>query len=195
MDRGAKPGYSPRGCKELDMTKQRKLSVSLFFHRNLNEIICVITCLVFIAKAMLHMVCVFICQRRLMIAAVTNTPRVSVAYIRGCFFHWHQDRIQANLGDAIFHITSKGLSPLPCCMSTIFSYCSVAKLCPTLCNPMKCSRLPCPSLSPGVCSNSCPLCLWCHPAISFSITPFSPSPQSFPALGSFPMNQLLASGS
>ena len=39
MDRGAKPGYSPWGCKELDMTKQRKLSVSLFFHRNLNEII------------------------------------------------------------------------------------------------------------------------------------------------------------
>ena len=118
-------------------------------------------------------------------------PRVSVAYIRGSFFHWHYNRIQADLGDAIFHITSKGLRPPPCCMSTIFSFCSVAKLCPALCDPMNCSRLPCPSLSPGVCSDSCPLCLWCHPAISSSFTPFSSSPQSFPALGSFPMNWLL----
>ena len=67
--------------------RDQKLSVSLFFHPYFSEIICVVTCLVFIAKAMLHMVCVFICQRRLMIAAVTNTPRVSVAYIRGSFFH------------------------------------------------------------------------------------------------------------
>ena len=41
------------------------------------------------------------------------------------------------------------------------------------------TRLPCPSLSPGVCSNSCPLSRWCHPTISSSITPFS-CPQSFP---------------
>ena len=84
MDRGAWPGYSPWGYKELDMTKQLKLS--LLFHPYFSEIICVVTCLVFIAKAVLHMICVFICQRRLMIAAVTNTPRVSVAYIRGSFF-------------------------------------------------------------------------------------------------------------
>ena len=55
-------------------------------------------------------------------------------------------------------------------------------------------RLPCPSPSPGVCSNSCPLSRWCHPAISSSVVPFSSRPQSFPASGSFPMGQLFASG-
>ena len=42
------------------------------------------------------------------------------------------------------------------------------------------ARLPCPSLSPGVCSNSCPLIRWYHRSISFSVIPFS-CPQSFPA--------------
>ena len=42
-------------------------------------------------------------------------------------------------------------------------------------------RLPCLSLSPRVCSNSCPLRWWCHWTISSSVTPFSSCPQSFPA--------------
>ena len=49
------------------------------------------------------------------------------------------------------------------------------------------------SLSPGVCSNSCPLCLWCYPTISSSVPPFSSCPQSFPASGSFPISQFFAS--
>ena len=49
------------------------------------------------------------------------------------------------------------------------------------------ARLPCPSLSPTACSNSCPLSQWCHPTVSSSIIPFSSCLQSFPALGSFPM--------
>ena len=53
------------------------------------------------------------------------------------------------------------------------------------------TRLSCPSLSPGVCSNSCPLSQWCHPAISSSvIIPFSSYLQSFPASGSFLMSRL-----
>ena len=56
------------------------------------------------------------------------------------------------------------------------------------------ARLPCPLLSPGVCSNSCPLSRWCHPAISSSVAPFSSCPQSFLASGSFPMSRFLASG-
>ena len=56
------------------------------------------------------------------------------------------------------------------------------------------SRLPCPSLSPRVCSNSCPLSQWWHPTISFSVTPFSSCSQSFPASESFLMSQLFASG-
>ena len=56
------------------------------------------------------------------------------------------------------------------------------------------ARLPCPSLSPEVWTNSCPLSWWCHPTISSSAAPFS-CPQSFPASGYFPMSRLFASGS
>ena len=52
------------------------------------------------------------------------------------------------------------------------------------------TRLPCLSLSLGVCSNSCPLSQWCYPAISSSVTPFTSCPQSFPASGSFPISWL-----
>jgi len=50
------------------------------------------------------------------------------------------------------------------------------------------ARLPCPSPSPGPCTNSCPLSQWCHPTIL--VVPFSSCPQSFPASGFFPMNWL-----
>ena len=50
------------------------------------------------------------------------------------------------------------------------------------------------SLSPAVCSNSCPLSRWCHPTSS-SVAPFSFGPQSFPASGSFPKSWLFTSGS
>ena len=56
------------------------------------------------------------------------------------------------------------------------------------------TRLPCPSLSPRVCSDSCPSSWWCHPTISSSVTPFSSWLQSFPASGSFPMSRLFTSG-
>ena len=55
-------------------------------------------------------------------------------------------------------------------------------------------RPPCPSPTPGVYPNPCPLSWWCHPAISFSVIPFSCCPQSFPALGSFPVSQLFTWG-
>ena len=55
------------------------------------------------------------------------------------------------------------------------------------------ARLLCPSLSPRVCSNSCPLSQWCHPTISSSVTSFSSCPQSFPTSGSFPMSWLFTS--
>ena len=56
------------------------------------------------------------------------------------------------------------------------------------------TRLPYPTLSPWVCSNSWPLSRWCHPTISSSVAPFSSCPQSFPASGSFPVGQLFTSG-
>ena len=54
-------------------------------------------------------------------------------------------------------------------------------------------RLPCPSLYPGPCSNSSPLCWWCHTTISTSIVPFSSCLQIFPASESFPGSQLFSS--
>ena len=56
------------------------------------------------------------------------------------------------------------------------------------------ARLPCPSPSPRVHSNSCPLSQWCHPAISPSVVPFSSCLQYFPASGFFQMSQFFASG-
>ena len=56
------------------------------------------------------------------------------------------------------------------------------------------ARLPCPSPTPGACSNSCPSSRWCHPTISSSVIPFSSCLQSFPASRPFPMNQFFTSG-
>ena len=56
------------------------------------------------------------------------------------------------------------------------------------------SRLPCPSPTPGTCSNSCPSSRWCHPTISSSIIPFFSCLQSFPASGCLPMCQFFTSG-
>ena len=56
------------------------------------------------------------------------------------------------------------------------------------------TRLPCPSPTPGACSNSCPLSRWCHPTISSSVILFSSCHQSFPASGSFPVSWLFTSG-
>ena len=56
------------------------------------------------------------------------------------------------------------------------------------------TSLPCPSLSLGICSNSCLLSRGCHPTISSSVPPFSSCLQSFPASGSLPMSQFFLSG-
>ena len=56
------------------------------------------------------------------------------------------------------------------------------------------TRPPCPSPTPGVYLNSCPLSQWCHPTISFSVIPFSSHLQSFPTSGSFQTSQLFSSG-
>ena len=56
------------------------------------------------------------------------------------------------------------------------------------------ARLPCPLLSPRICSKSCPLSQWYHPTTSSSVTSFSSWLQHFQASGSFPMSQFFASG-
>ena len=61
------------------------------------------------------------------------------------------------------------------------------------CEPQH-GRPPCPSSTPGVHPNPCPLSWWCHPTISSSAIPFSFCLQSFPASWSFPMSWLFTSG-
>ena len=56
------------------------------------------------------------------------------------------------------------------------------------------TRPPCPSPTPGIHRNPCPLCRWCHPTISSFVVPFSSCPHSFPASGSFQMSQFFVSG-
>ena len=56
------------------------------------------------------------------------------------------------------------------------------------------ARPPCPSPTPGVYTNPCPLSQWCHPTIPSSVIPFSSCLQSFPVSGSFQMSQLFTSG-
>ena len=82
------------------------------------------------------------------------------------------------------------------CWFNDYCCCSVAKSCLTLWDPTDAAHqasLFC-TLSPRVYSNSSPLNRWCHPTSSSGI-PFSSHLQSFPASGSFPMNQFFTSGS
>ena len=56
------------------------------------------------------------------------------------------------------------------------------------------TRLPCPSPSPGACSDSCPLSQWCHPTISSSVVPLSSFLQPFPVSGTFPSQVFTSCG-
>ena len=89
---------------------------------------------------------------------------------------------------ADFHSYVYTLTHLCCCCF------SVTNLCLTLQpHELQHARLPWPSLSAGVCSDSCPMIQWCHTTISSPVAPFSWL-QSFPASGAFPMSQFFASG-
>ena len=82
-----------------------------------------------------------------------------------------------------------GIWDLFCCwFLVLLHYCTVKK------NGLQHTRLPCPSQSSGICSNSCSLSQWGHPTISSSVVPFSSCPQSFQIPGSFPMSWVFASG-
>ena len=72
--------------------------------------------------------------------------------------------------------------------------CSITKSCQTLWpHGLQHARLPCPSPTPEVHSDSRPSSQWCHPTISSSVIPFS-CPKSFPASESFPVSRLITSG-
>ena len=73
---------------------------------------------------------------------------------------------------------------------------SVTQSCPTLCNPMDCSRpgLPVHHQLLELVQTLVPSTRWCHPTISSSVVPFSSCPQSFSESGSFPMSWFFTSG-
>ena len=76
---------------------------------------------------------------------------------------------------------------------------SVQFRCSVICNSLQPhglqhAKLPCPSPTPGACSNSCSLSRWCHPTILSSATLFSSSLQSLPTSGSFPTSRFFSSG-
>ena len=78
---------------------------------------------------------------------------------------------------------------------SIASISSVAHLCLTLgCHGLQHNRLPCPSGTPRVYTNSCSSSQWCHQTISSSVVRFSSYLQYFPASGSFQMSQFFVSG-
>ena len=112
---------------------------------------------------------------------------------------WEKDRVSCffyiSFCISIYLLAVLGLH---CCECFSHSDCcfSVAKLYLTLCDPhrLQHARLPCPSLSPRVCSSSCPLSRWWYLTISSSATLFSSCHQSIPASGSLPVSQLFASG-
>ena len=80
-------------------------------------------------------------------------------------------------------------------MELLSFWCSVPQLCPTLwLHGLQHARLSCPSLTPGICSNSGPLSQWCYLTILSSVIPFSSCFQSCPAPGSFLMSGLFTSG-
>ena len=78
--------------------------------------------------------------------------------------------------------------PRQCCCC-----CSLAKSCPTLCDPVDCSRpgFPVHHHLPEFTQTHI-MSQWCYPNISFSVVPFSSCLQCFLATGSFPMSQLFA---
>ena len=90
-------------------------------------------------------------------------------------------------------IWKKRWNPLTCCVICISSVQSLSHVKSWRPHGLHHVRPPCPSPTPRVYSNSCPLSQWCHPTISSSVVPFSRF-QSIPASGSFQMSQLFASG-
>ena len=82
------------------------------------------------------------------------------------------------------------------CFCFFVQFSSVVQSCPTLCDPMNCSMPGLPvhhQLSEPTQTHVHWVSQWCHPTISSSVVPFSSCPQSFPASGSYPMSQFLAS--
>ena len=118
---------------------------------------------------------------------VLNGPWVTMEWRKRVVFHWHSSASGSGLD------ISKEMSWIWLWMVICSRFSSVQSLGRVrLLQPHESqhTRPLCPSPTPGVHSDSCPLSQWCHPAISSSVIPFSSCPQSLPASESFPVSQL-----
>ena len=114
---------------------------------------------------------------------------VAISFSRGCSWSW--DRTQVSYTAGRFLPSEPPWKSL-ISESVQFSHSVVSSSFKP--HGLQHARLPCPSPTPGACSNSCPWSQWCHPTISSSVIPFSFCFQSFPASESFPMSRFFASG-
>ena len=107
-------------------------------------------------------------------------------------FHWVEHLEMANSIHSGMYLKKKQIQVRSVVVAAVVQLLSCVQL--LWPHGLQHSRPPCPSLSPRVGSNLCPLSQWCHPTIASSVISFSPCLQSFPASGSFPVSQLFESG-
>ena len=118
-----------------------------------------------------------------------------LAGIRGAWWATAHGVSESNMTEWIslslllYHVLS--VVGILCCFHSVQSFVVSDSVRP---HGLQHARLPCPSSTPGACSNSSPSSRWYHSTISSSVIPFSSCPQSFPASGSFLMSWLFASG-
>ena len=143
---------------------------------------------IFVGKVM---VLLFNMMSRLVIAFLTRSKHLLTS--------WPQSMSTVILEPKKIKFVTASTFPPSICMNpsvNSIQFSSVQSLsCPTLwSHGLQIARLPCPSPTPRVYSNSCPLSRWCRPNILSSVVPFCSRLQSFPASGSFPMSQFFTSG-
>ena len=158
------------------------LSLSVVFLRLIHFIICINSSLVWMINTLLHIYMYFVYPLSHWWASRLFPPS---GYCEQC--------AAMNILMQVFnYLFSTLLDIYP--RVEFLGHCSL-KSCLTLWpHGLQHAGLPCPPLSPRVCSNSCPLSRWCHPTISSTVTPLSSYPQSVPASGSFLMSQFFESG-
>ena len=106
--------------------------------------------------------------KKLTISSVAeNVKQLEFSYTTGGSVKWHSHfgKVEQFLKKWNMHLSCDSATLILCISVSVFS--SVTQLCPTLCDPMNHNtRPPCPSPTPRVYPNSCPLSRWCHPTIS-----------------------------
>ena len=135
------------------------------------------------------MLCELVLYNKVNKLQARTLEQVACSFSRGVFPTQESNQGLLHCRRILYQLNYQG-SPFPSFSSAQFSRSVVSNSLQP--HELQHARPPCPSPSPGVHSDSHPSSPWCHPAISSSVIPFSPCPQSLPASKSFPMSQLFA---